>query len=311
MRAGTQADADTAASSDPWTVLRILRWTREFFARRGVATPRLDAEVLLASVLGVERIQLYVQYDRPLDPEERERMRVLVRRRGRGEPVQYLVGSQEFWSISFRVRPGVLIPRPDTEVLVEEALAEIRRDGAQHGAPLRLADVGTGSGCVAVALATELPTAVVYAGDVEDVPLELAAANAAAAGVAERVRVLRAEGLLPLVAAAEEPLHLVVSNPPYIPTGELPGLMTEVRDFEPVNALVAGPDGLAVIRPLVAAAARPGSLVSGGALALEVAGAAQAETVRHLLEAAGFEAVRVRDDYAGIPRVVVGRRANG
>ncbi len=301
----------SAAERDKvWTVLETLTWTAEFFGRQGALSPRLDAELLLAETLGLKRIQLYVQYDRPLTEDERARYRELVKRRGRGEPVQYILGRQEFWSQSFEVGPGILVPRPDTEVLVEEALAEAKRIAEATGrAALRIADVGTGSGAIAAAVASELPEARVWAGDIAREPLEVAPRNLAAAGVGDRVAVVHADGLGPLwEAAGREPFDLVLSNPPYIRAGEYAGLMREVRDFEPRGALVAGADGLDVIRPLVAEAAREGGLAPGGALAVEIGDRPQAEEVAELMRGAGFEAVRVRDDYAGMARVVVGRR---
>ena len=145
--------------SDAWTVLRILDWTRGYLGDRGSTSPRLDAELLLARVLALERIGLYAAYDRPLTPEERSTYRAMVQRRGAGEPTQYILGEQEFWSIPFRVEPGVLIPRPETELLVEEALAAVKGLGPAAQADVRIADVGTGTGCIAVALARELPKA--------------------------------------------------------------------------------------------------------------------------------------------------------
>ncbi|MGM0577765.1 MAG: peptide chain release factor N(5)-glutamine methyltransferase [Myxococcota bacterium] len=298
--------------SEQWTVLGVLNWTTGYFEHIGARSARLDAEVLLADVLGMERILLYAHHDRPLTAEERARYREAVKRRGRGEPVQYILGRQEFWSIPFRVEPGCLVPRPETEILVDEALAEARRLQEAGETALRVADVGTGTGCIPVALATELTEARFLAGDVADVPLRVAADNAEAAGVADRVRVLRADGLMPLwEAGGREPLHLVLSNPPYLRDDELPGTMREVRDWEPEGALAAGPEGLDVIRPLVAAAAEPGVMAAGGALVLEVGGGEQAEQVRGIMEGAGFVGIRVREDYAGFPRVVVGRRASG
>ena len=294
-----------------WTVLTILQWTAAFFKKHGVGSPRLDAELLLAHVLGVERIQLYVQYDRPLTEAERGAYRAVVARRGRGEPVQYLVGSQEFWSLPFVVRPGVLIPRADTEVLVEEVLAYARDRGNPAGAGWRIADVGSGSGALGVALASELPEATVVAGDIAPVPLELTAHNAHEAGVAARLSVHQADGLAELWAqAGRRPFDVVVSNPPYIRAGDHPGLMREVRDHEPIEALVSGVDGLDLIRRIVADATAPHVLTTAAALVIEIGDAAQAQTLSTLCLEAGFATARVRDDYAGRARAVVARRAS-
>ena len=294
--------------SDTWTLLQILKWTTGFFEKQGIGSPRLDAELLLAHVLGLERIQLYVQFDRPLVPAERHAYRELVKRRASGEPVQYILGTQEFWSIAFAVRRGVLVPRPDTEVLVEEALAIARTLAGQAGDGLRIADVGTGTGAIAVAIASELPGAAVWAGDIAAVPLALAPENARTAGVGDRVTVCPGAGLAPLVVAAGGgPFDLVCSNPPYIREGELAGLMREVRDWEPREALAAGADGLDVLRILVDEVARPGALRPDGAVLFEIGDGAQADVVGAWLTARGLRGVRVRNDYAGRPRVVIAR----
>ncbi len=296
--------------SEVWTVLSILNWTTDFFAKHGVDSPRLDAELLLARVLEVERIQLYVQYDRPLGGGERDRFRALVKRRAAGEPVQYILGAQEFWSIPLEVTRGVLIPRPDTEIVVEEALACARALAEAEGlGALRIAEVGTGSGAIAIALAKELTDATVWAGDIAAAPLAVAPANAQRAALADRVLVHEACGLTPLWHAANRaPFHLVASNPPYIRTGDYPGLMREVRDWEPREALVAGPEGLDVYRTLIAEAAAPGVLHPTGSIVLEIGDGPQADAVSALLRAAGFRHNRVREDYARRPRVVVATR---
>ncbi len=298
--------------SEPWTLLKTLQWTAGYFKEKGVPQPRVDAEVLLAHVLGLERILLYAHFDRPLTDDERDRYRDLVRRRVQArEPVQYLTGTQEFWSLSFRVAPGVLIPRSDTEILVEEALTHAKGLEAAGRSALRIAEVGTGTGCIAIALAHELPEATVWAGDVAETPLRLAAENAETLGVAGRVHVLRADGLLPLYeAAGQAPFDLIASNPPYIPQSLHASLMPEVRDHEPAIALTAGPEGLDVIAPLVLASARPGLLADGGGVFIEVSDDAQAATVRDLLLAAGFAEVRIRQDYSGLARVVIATRAD-
>jgi len=294
--------------SETWTVLSILQWTTGFFEKQGIDSPRLDAEHLLAHMLGLERIQLYVQFERPLDPSERQVFRELVKRRAAGEPVQYIVGEWEFWSLPFAVRPGVLIPRGDTEVLVEEALGIARSLAGDDGQGLRIGDVGTGSGAIAVALAHELSGATVWADDIADVPLAVAPQNAEANGVSERVTILRGAGLSPLLrASGGGPLDLVCSNPPYIRAADHAGLMREVRDWEPAEALVSGADGLDVIRRLVDEVAHPGALRPDGAVLLEIGDAEQADTVAGWLGARGFTGVRVRDDYGGRPRVVIAR----
>lgn len=293
--------------SEAWTLLAALQWTAGFFDKQGVASPRLDAEVLLGHVLALPRIQLYAQYDRPLGPDERHAYRELVKRRAAGEPVQYLVGAQEFWSLPLSVERGVLIPRPDTEVLVEEAVA-FGKARAAAGAPVaRVADVGTGSGAIAIALAHELEGAHVFATDIAEIPLRLAPQNAAKNSVGARVTVLRGAGLLPAwEAAGRRPLQIVASNPPYIRAADYAGLMREVRDHEPAEALVAGVDGLDVVRALVREVALPGVLDPEGACVLiEIGDADQAAQTAQMLAKAGLPGARIRDDYAGHPRVVV------
>ena len=296
--------------SETWTVLRILEWTRGFLESKGSLTPRLDAELLLCRVLSMERIALYTSYDRPLDEAERQAYRELVRRRGTGEPTQYILGEQEFWSIRIQVEPGVLIPRPETELLVEEVLEAGRARAGEQGDGLRIADVGTGSGCIAIAIASELPGARVVATDIEAVPLRLARENAKRAGVDDRIDVQVADGLTG-VSMEAGPFHLIASNPPYIPDGEFDGLMKTVRAFEPRVALTAGPEGLDVIRPLIERASDRAVLAPGGTLAIEVSDRQQAAKVVALLEQAEFAKTRIRLDYSGVPRVVVATASIG
>lgn len=300
----------TAAESGPQTILDFIRVTAEHFKKNAVDDARLEAELLLAHAIGTNRVGLYMNYDRPLTTDEVARFRELVKRRGRHEPVAYILGVKEFWSLAFEVGSGILVPRPETECLVEEALviAKALLPGLA-GRPLRVADVGTGSGAIAVALAKELPQAEVWAGDIADAPLDYAPRNAARHGVADRVHVLRADGLAPLAAAAGAPFDLVCSNPPYIRAADFDALPRHIRQSEPTVALVAGPDGLDVLRALVADALRPDVLAPGGALLLEIGDAAQAHVLEALL-APRFAAVRIRADYAGLARIVVATGAH-
>lgn len=295
----------TQPDATPRTILDFIRVTAEHFKKNAVDDARLEAELLLAHAIGTNRVGLYVNYDRPLTTDEVIRFRELVKRRGRHEPVAYILGTKEFWSLAFEVGAGILVPRPDTECLVEEALviAKALAPGLA-GRILRIADVGTGSGAIAIALAKELPQAEVWAGDVADEPLAYAPRNAARHGVAERVHVVRATGLGPLAEAAGAPFDLVCSNPPYIREADFEGLPRHVRQAEPRVALVAGVDGLDVLRTLALDAARPEVIAVGGGLVLEIGDPAQAAALEALL-APRFAAVRVRADYAGLPRVVV------
>ncbi len=278
--------------AETWTPLKVLQWTAAKFAERQVASARLDAEVLLAHVLGTTRVGLYTGFDKPLQEAELAAYRDLVRRRLAGEPVAYLVGRQEFWSLPLRVDARVLIPRRDTETLVEVALRRAPAAG-------RIADVATGSGAVALALAKERPAATVVATDVSEDALAVARANAEALGLA--VRFVAGDLLAPL---AGDTFDLVVGNPPYVRSGDIAGLAPEVRR-EPRAALDGGPDGLALVRRLVAAA--PAALVPGGVLALEH-GFDQGEAVRALFAAAGLADVETARDLGGNERVTSGAR---
>jgi release factor glutamine methyltransferase len=279
------------------TVLELLRRATGHFAARGIETPRLDAELLLASALGLDRLQLYVHFEKPVVESERAAYRELVRRRAnRREPVAQILGRREFWSLPLAVTPEVLVPRPETETLVAAALERL----PQRDAPLALLDVGTGSGAVALALASERPGARVVASDVSPAALELAARNAEALGLSGRVRFVAGDLFEPV---AGERFDAVVSNPPYLAESEREGLAPELA-HEPEEALFAGPDGLAVLRRLVAGA--PARLVPGGIFACELA-PPQAPRVADWCRAAGLLDVRVHRDLAKHPRVISGR----
>lgn len=294
--AASTAPAAAARGRDAvWTCLDLIRWTHDYFARSGLATPRLDAEVLLAHVLGCGRIDLYLRFDQPVEVTERDRFRALVRARAQDrQPVAYLVGHREFWSHSFRVTPDVLIPRPDTETLVRAALE--RRDE-----PRRILDFGTGSGVIAGVLALELPNAEVVAIDCSSAALDVAADNLQSLGVADRVTLMQADSLDGLDAVFD----LIVANPPYVPTTELDALEPELA-WEPRTALNGGPQGLDVIRWLVPQALS--LLAEDGCLLIEV-GAGQAGEVERLMLDSGAQAVRVHTDLAGIERVVQALRS--
>lgn len=283
--------------AETWTIRKILEWTTKDLESRGVSTARLDAEVLLAHALGASRVALYVDLDRPLSAEERAGYRQLLERRRRREPVAHITGEKEFWSLPLAVGPAVLVPRPETEVLVEEALALLAELGPR---PL-VVDVGTGSGCVAVAIATERPDARVLALDLDRGAAGVAASNACRLGLADRVVVARSD----LLGSVGGGASLVVSNPPYIPRAAIDGLAPEVSRWEPRLALDGGEDGLEVIRRLLAEAGS--ALVPGGALALEVGDDDQARAVMGLV-APPLGAPRLRRDYAGVTRVVTARR---
>ncbi|MGH7894638.1 MAG: peptide chain release factor N(5)-glutamine methyltransferase [Candidatus Binatia bacterium] len=264
-------------------------------AAAGIPEARADAEVLLAHTLGTDRTGLIVRARQGLDPDTNGRFEGLVARRAAREPVAYILGTREFWSLPFAVDPRVLIPRPETEIVVETAL-----DVASHAR--RILDVGTGCGAIAVALACELPGATVVASDRMRPALEVAARNCGR--LAPRVRLVAAD----LVAAfGDQAFDLVVTNPPYCAEGTV--VQAEVRDWEPVSALYAGPQGLDALAALARDAARV--LAPGGWLVMEL-GVGQATVVARLLDAAGsFGPARVARDFAGIERVVAAERRAG
>jgi release factor glutamine methyltransferase len=278
-----------------WTTLSVLEWTTKRFAEAGISSARLEAQVLLAHVLGCTRTQLYTGFDKPLAEPELAAYRELIKRRLAGEPVAYLVSEHEFWGLPLHVDPSVLVPRPDTETVVEVARG-LRTD---RSAPCRVLDLCTGSGAIAVALARELPAAQVIATDVSEAAVAIARKNAARNGVAERVDV-RFGDLW--AAVAGERFDLIASNPPYIASSVIPTLSAEVRR-EPVLALDGGPDGLAFYDRICGEARE--HLVSGGALVVEH-GFDQADAVRARFEAAGLTNVTLVLDLAKHPRVTWG-----
>ena len=280
--------------AETWTVLSILEWTADYFRNQSIESARLDAELLLAEVLDLDRIGLYLHYDRPIDQSEQAAYRALVKRRVAREPVAYILGKCEFWSLPIKVSSDVLVPRSDTEILVEEALK--RMDGA-----CRVLDIGVGSGAITIALAHENAAAEVCGIDLSPAAVALAQENARINGVAERI----VFSVGNLEAFSGGPYALIVSNPPYIPHTDLAGLMPEVRDFEPAMALDGGVDGLDAYRAILKQA--PEQLVDTGWLLVEI-GIGQAEEVMQLFAKAGFIDIQIRDDYAGIPRVVTGRK---
>jgi len=285
-------------SPSEWTVLALLRWTTGFFQERGIDSARLDAECLLAEALGCDRVSLYVEFEKPVMASERDRFRELVRRRaGDRVPVAQLLGRREFWSLDFEVTSDVLTPRPETEILV--ALAIDRLADAESGS--RVLDVGTGSGCVAGAVASELPGIQVVATDVSEAALEVARRNIAALDLGDRVQI-RAGSLFEPVAG--ESFDCILSNPPYIARSDAGSLPPELS-HEPELALFAGEDGLDVIRALLGQAWN--HLNPGGQVAIEI-DPGQEAAVRELFEGSGLSNLRSLRDLSDCPRVVTGTR---
>jgi release factor glutamine methyltransferase len=278
---------------ETWTTIKILTWTREYLAGKGVENARLEAEWMLCAATGLDRVGLYLNFERPLNDAELAAFRAMVARRAKREPLQHILGTQEFFGLEFEVTPDVLIPRHDTETLVTEAL--LHMPGAQS-----VLDIGTGSGCIAVALAKQLPHAKVAAIDISAAALEVARRNADRNGVTIE---FLAGSLLEPVAGRR--FDLIVSNPPYIPSADIALLEPEVRDHEPLGALDGGRDGLDAYRPLIPAALA--SLNPGGWLLVEV-GIGQAAEVAALFRQGGFEETFTARDPGAIERVVGGRR---
>ncbi len=357
-----------------WTIKKALDWTCGYLARKGDASPRLAAEWLIGEATGHSRIELYTCFDEPLAPEERERLRGFVSRRGAGEPLQYISGSAAFRYITVKVRPGVLIPRPETEVLVSEALsllpAPARRvaldstidawagdvvmqsaqaaEGESHDSgeaderareqerkavaeflrisradegetspsagvgaarpsrPLLVADICTGSGCIACSIAHERPDTRVIATDISPVAVELAKENAGELGLADRVRVEQCDLGAGVPEAALGRLDLVVSNPPYVPTSVLASIPREVSEFEPALALDGGADGNDILRRLLPWTMR--ALRPGGGFAFELH-ETRLDAAKQLARESGFEQLRIVEDLAGRPRVLTGKKS--
>ena len=348
-------------TDDVWTIKAALEWTQGYLARKGDENPRLSAEWLLAEATGLRRVELYVNFERPLSMEERDILRGYVSRRGAGEPLQYITGEVAFRPIAMKVRPGVLIPRPETEVLVSEALSllppagrRVARDsriGAWEGDLMRaaeaadeeagedsnafsqvasalgaedflaadggaasdpaapetlfVADLCTGSGCIACSIAYERPDTRVIATDISPDAVALASENATALGLADRVRIVECDLAAGVPETAIGKLHLVVSNPPYVPTAVMAEIPQEVAAFEPALALEGGADGLDVFRREIEWCRQ--ALRPGGGCAFELHETCL-DKAASLARAAGFKDVRVVADLAGRPRVLTARK---
>lgn len=286
-----------SADAKVWTVGDLLKWTDDYLAGKGIESPRLEAQVLLAHALGCERIQLYTRFDEVAAESVRAQFRDLVQRRIAGAPVAHLVGRKEFFTLTFAITPDVLIPRPATETLVVAALERLKLLPSP-----RVLDVGTGSGCIAVSVAARHKGAAVVAVDVSAAALHVARRNAEDNGVAERVEFRRGDLFAPVAGAT---FDAVLSNPPYIATGEIGDLAKDVRDYEPRLALDGGADGFRLIERVIAAA--PAHLKPGGWLFVEV-GIGQADAAVQHLTQMGLSHDATLKDGDGIARVVVARR---
>jgi release factor glutamine methyltransferase len=307
--------ADPKAS---WTILEMLRWTTDYFRAKEVSEPRASAEVLLAHILGISRLDLYLRYDQPLNSEELACFKALVVRRREGEPVAYLTGHREFWSLDFQVTQATLIPRPETENLVTAAVEAVKDFGEYveaHGItptenrkPKTSSawglEIGVGSGAVVIALAKELPQVHWLGVEISAAALSVAHDNAWRHGVLDRVHLLRGDLLEAFRPQAS--FDLLVANLPYVPRLMWETLPRDIRDFEPQEAFLGGEDGLDLIRPLIEQAHR--HIKAGGWLLLEV-GDGQAARIEGLLHQTGaYDRVESLKDFSGIERVVRAQR---
>ena len=284
-----------------WTIMKILNWTKQYFTDKGVENPRLDAEVLLCAVLKCERITLYVDFERPLSETELAQFKQYVVRRAAHEPLAYILGEKAFMRNMFKVTPDTLVPRPETELLVESIVMAAEAVGGD----VKILDIGTGSGAIIVSLLDYLPQAKGVGVDISVGALTVAKENAVAIGIAERVGFLRSDvySALPL----DKKFDIIVSNPPYIPAADIAGLAKDVQN-EPIGALDGGEDGLDFYRRITKEA--PLHMVEDGLLAFEI-GIYQGEAVAEMCKAAGFGAVAIRKDYAGIERMVFAAKEGG
>jgi len=294
-----------------WTIGRILKWTENFFKEKGIESPRLDAEVLLGHVLEKERIYLYVHFDEPLQPQELAAYREAIKQRIRRVPVAYIIGQREFMGLTFHVTEDTLVPRPDTEILVQAAIERLKKmSGAKEARPVHFADIGTGTGAICLSVLHYLPQATADTVDISPAARKVAEENAEALDVADRVTFYTGDLLAPLSKALSEeddaavaPYDAILSNPPYIPDADIETLAPEVRCKEPRTALAGGADGLDFYRRLVVDS--PALLKDDGFLAVEV-GIHQAKIVAKMaVESGKFGRTEIIKDYGGIERVVV------
>lgn len=287
----------STTSEGPWTILSLLKWTTSYFTSHDIDNPRSTAEVLLAHVLKLKRIDLYLQYDRPMHADELAPYKALIKRRAAREPVAYITGTREFWSLDFKVNRHVLIPRPETECLVEAALKVIREGEA--GKPQRLLELGTGSGAVVTALASQEPGHQYFASDISIEALGVARENSISLGQAG-IHFFIGDWLAP-VRRDKACFDLIVSNPPYISRGDIKELQPEIHRYEPIRALDGEDDGLGCLRRIIIAA--PDCLNPGGVLLLEI-GYGQEEGVADIARQTGqYDEIAFDKDYSGIPRV--------
>jgi release factor glutamine methyltransferase len=294
--------AGTPLSSKPqnqtWTLMQVLKEAAGYLESHKIDRPRLNAEQLLSYMLGLSRIDCYLQFERPLNVREREQYKTLLRRRAGHEPLQYIVGKTEFMSLPFRVTHEVLIPRPETEILVERVIDRVKQDQKQSA----ILDIGTGSGCIAVSLAAYLTRSRITAVDESEEALRIAKENAAINQVSDRIVFQHSDIMVPFNLNKLGLFDLIVSNPPYIRTAVLKNLTPEIKDHEPVSALDGGPDGLNFYKKY--ATVLPDCLRPSGSVFLEI-GADQGSEVLKIFRNGPWADMRIFQDLAGLDRVVM------
>jgi release factor glutamine methyltransferase len=285
---------------ESWTIQKLLNWVTEYFTGKGVDSPRLSAEWLLCYVLGLKRIELYTQFSKVVSQEQLSQLHELVKRAGAHEPIAYITGKKEFYSLEFEITKDCLIPRPETELLVERAIEFLRtRNNEQN-----VCDLCTGSGCVAVAIARNFANCRIVATDISDAALAVAEKNVAKHGLMNRIKLLQGDLFEPVIAGlGPAKFDLIISNPPYVSEHEYEKLAPNVKYFEPKSALAAGPDGLDIIRKIIKEAHQ--HLMPSGTLMLEI-GNEQGPSVLTLLENAGyFDTVKIEKDYSNLDRLAI------
>lgn len=284
-----------------WRLLELLNWSSEYLINHGFENARLNAELLLAHILNFKRFELYLNFDRPLSLKELADFKSVLKRRLAHEPLQYITGRTEFFSLPFITRPGVLIPRPETEILVEQALKTCQEDFKSHES-IQVLDIGTGSGNIAIGVAKHVDRAMVTAVDISAEALQIAQENAELNQVSDRIQFLKIDDLASLSRKSQRAFHLVLSNPPYISRSEFINLPQEISRYEPAIALMGGADGLEFFR-MIAPLLRDLLHSQGGHVLFEI-GATQSKMVRQIFLDAKFEDMVVHSDLAGRPRVI-------
>ena len=297
-----------------WTIQKLLNWITGFLTGKGIESPRLSAELLLSHVLGMKRIELYTQFDKPISKEQLDRLHDLVKRAGQHEPIAYLVGKTEFYSLQLEVSPDCMIPRPETELLAERAIEFLRtRSGPPTQGLVRRAgtqfvcDLCTGCGCIAVAIAKNTPLARITATDISDAALRVAAANVEEYQLKDRIELLHGDLFDPIMPQLDvHKFDLIVCNPPYISAAEFEALDKNVKDYEPKLALHAGDNGLDIYRRIIEKADE--FIKPDAALMLEI-GYAQGRAIKELLEKAGaFAEIKIEKDFHDNDRIVIARK---